>query len=66
MEFCGGGSLQEIYHGEIQTPWDMAFPNPNIGVGRYPSWLHLDSSSLLTGCVTLREILSSSGLSFPS
>lgn len=33
MEFCGGGSLQEIYHGESQTPWDMAFPSANIGVG---------------------------------
>lgn len=31
MEFCGGGSLQEIYHGENQAPWDMAFPYPNIG-----------------------------------
>lgn len=36
MEFCGGGSLQEIYHCESQIPWDMAFLNPNIGLGGHP------------------------------
>lgn len=65
MEFCGGGSLQEIYHGESQTPWDMAFPSANIGVGGILLAELGTPLSFLTSCVTLREILSSSGLSFP-
>lgn len=81
MEFCGGGSLQEIYHGEGPAarpqrtrvffpplPFTPNFPLPphsNIARQGRPGSLDLGSSRPLTGCVTLREMLSFSGLCTP-
>lgn len=81
MEFCGGGSLQEIYHGEYRDSRPQratAFSQPALpqhGAGEKswgprlcpfstPHWL-CGPSSLLTGCVTLRETVSFSGLCIP-
>lgn len=67
MEFCGGGSLQEIYHGEARAPGPsrpQRSPTPTpLGYRRGLWALDLGSSPLLPGCVTLREILSISGFS---
>lgn len=60
MEFCGGGSLQEIYHGEGHSL--LPIPHPNMGHEGRAGALDLGPSPLLTGCVTLREMLCFSGL----
>lgn len=70
MEFCGGGSLQEIYHGEGQDSRPQratAFfpPPPNKGQEGRGGTLDLVPSLLFIGFVTLREILSFSGLCIP-
>lgn len=60
MEFCGGGSLQEIYHGEGQDsrPQRATDFSPPL---RQHGALNLGPSPL-DGCVTLKETLPFSGL----